>query len=95
MNAYTGNAMETAGTTRPSNAGEVARNMSEPLERGLANEPANSTIRTMCLAGAGIAVAASLMMQLRGNKHEALFFGQWAPTLIAFALWYQIVKSTR
>jgi hypothetical protein len=94
MNAYTGDALGTE-AGRASSAGEVARNISEPMESGLANEPVNSTIRTLCLAGAGLAVATSLMMQLRGNKHEALFFGQWAPTLIAFALWYQIVKSTR
>jgi hypothetical protein len=33
-------------------------------------------------------------MQMQGRKGEALFVGQWAPTLISFALWYQIVKST-
>lgn len=30
-------------------------------------------------------------MQMQGRKHEALFVGQWAPTLVSFALWYQMV----
>lgn len=75
------------------NPAEATRNISEPMERGLANEPANSMIRTVCLAGAGGAILGSLAMQIMGRKHEALFVGQWAPTFIAVALWYQIVKS--
>jgi hypothetical protein len=74
-------------------SGDIAQRGAEPLERGLAREPVNSTIRTVCLIGAGASILGSLMMQIRGRKGEALFIGQWAPTLIAFALWYQIVKS--
>lgn len=76
-------------------AGRVTQNVSEPMERGLSNEPANSLIRTICLAGAGGSILGSLAMQMTGRKHEALFIGQWAPTFIAIALWYQIVKSQR
>jgi hypothetical protein len=74
-------------------AGEIAQRGAEPLERRLANEPMNSTIRTACLIGAGASILGSLVMQMQGRKNEALFVGQWAPTLISFALWYQIVKS--
>jgi hypothetical protein len=74
-------------------ADEIAQRGAEPLERRLAGEPANSIIRTLCLAGAGGSILGSLIMQMRGRKGEALFIGQWAPTLISFALWYQIVKS--
>lgn len=77
------------------NAAEATRNISEPMERGLGNEPANSLIRTICLAAAGGAILGSLTMQIMGRKHESLFVGQWAPTFIAIALWYQIVKSQR
>jgi hypothetical protein len=63
------------------------------MERGLSNEPANATIRSMLLAGAGLSILGSLVMQLTGKKHEALFIGQWAPTLVSIALWYQIVKT--
>jgi hypothetical protein len=74
-------------------AGDIAERGSEPLERTLSNEPVNSLIRTVCLGAAGAAILGSLAMQMRGRKHEALFIGQWAPTLVSFALWYQIVKS--
>jgi hypothetical protein len=75
-------------------AGEIAQRGAEPLEHRLAGEPANSVIRTLCLVGAGASILGSLVMQMQGRKGEALFVGQWAPTLISFALWYQIVKST-
>lgn len=58
-------------------------------------EPVNASIRTALLVAAGGAVAASLIMQMMDRKHEALFVGQWAPTLVSIALWYQIVKSQR
>lgn len=78
---------------RSSSAGEIAQGVSEPMERGLSQEPANSTIRTALLIAAGASVLGSPLMQLRGRKHESLFVGQWAPTLVSVALWYQIVKS--
>lgn len=74
-------------------AGEIARGVSEPMERGLAREPVNSSVRTALLVAAGASILGSLIMQMQGRKHEALFVGQWAPTLVSFALWYQIVKS--
>jgi hypothetical protein len=74
-------------------AEEIPQRGAEGLEQSLANEPMNSMIRTLCLMGAGASILGSLVMQMRGRKHEALFVGQWAPTLISFALWYQIVKS--
>ena len=76
-----------------SSMSEMAQQGTEPLEQRVSDEPTNSLIRTACLMGAGAAVLASLVMQLQGKKHAALFTGQWAPTLIAVALWYQIVKS--
>jgi hypothetical protein len=77
-------------TSRPM---DTTSKISEPMERNLSNEPANSMIRTVCLAAAGGAILGSLAMQIMGRKHESLFVGQWAPTFIAIALWYQIVKS--
>lgn len=68
---------------------------SETTERVLSGEPANSNIRTALLAFAGASVLASLFFQITGKKNEALFIGQWPPTLVAVALWYQIVKSER
>lgn len=65
------------------------------IERNVSPEPVNASIRTALLVAAGGAVAASLIMQMMDRKHEALFVGQWAPTLVSIALWYQIVKSQR
>lgn len=79
--------------TAVTSAGEITQRGAEPLERRLAGEPANSMIRTFCLIGAAASILGSLVMQMQGRKGEALFIGQWAPTLISLALWYQIVKS--
>lgn len=73
--------------------GNTARGLSAPLERNLAQEPVNSTVRTLLLLAAGASIAGSLIMQMQDRKHEALFVGQWAPTLMIMALWYQVVKS--
>ena len=73
--------------------GRMAQGVSESNERHDAREPMNSLMRTMLLSGAGMAIVASLSMQMMGRKHEALFFGQWAPTLLTIALWYQLVKG--
>ncbi len=79
------------GTDTP--IGRMAQGISESNEQHDAREPMNSTMRTVLLSGAGMAIAASLAMQLMGRKHEALFFGQWAPTMLTIALWYQLVKG--
>lgn len=75
------------------NPAQTARNISAPLERNLAQEPANSTVRSLLLMAAGASIIGSLVMQIQGRKHEALFVGQWAPTLLTAALWYQVVKA--
>ncbi len=76
-------------------AGRSASAMSEAFERSGAQEPANSTKRSLLLAAAGLSIAASLALNFMGRKHESLFVGQWAPTLLIIALWYQEVKDTR
>lgn len=73
--------------------GHIAHGISESNEQHDAREPMNSTMRALLLAGAGTAIAASMVMQVTGRKHESLFVGMWAPTLISVALWYQIVKG--
>ncbi len=73
--------------------GRTAQAVSESSEFYDSHEPMNSAKRMMLVAGAGVAMATSLMMQLTGRKHEALFFGLWVPTLLTVALWYQLVKA--
>lgn len=74
-------------------ASQAAAGISGSMERNWADEPINSTARSVLMIGAGMAVAGSLIMQLTGRKHESLFMGQWAPTLLLVALWYQLVKG--
>ena len=78
--------------TLGNDATHAPQRISEPMERGLGNEPANSTIRSALLAGTALSILGSLALQMSAKKHEALFVGQWAPTLVSIALWYQIVK---
>lgn len=75
--------------------GRVAQGISEANERTGSAEPMNSSMRTMLLSAAGLSILGSLAMQFMGRKHEALFVGQWAPTLLIVALWYQEVKDAR
>jgi len=69
--------------------------ISGAIERNVAREPVNSDVRSLMLLGAGGAIVASMIMQMMNRKEDALFVGQWAPTLVSAALWYQIVKSQR
>jgi hypothetical protein len=44
------------------------------------------------LWGAGLSIAASLVLQVMGRKVESNFVGQWAPTLLILGLYNKIVK---
>lgn len=44
------------------------------------------------LWAAGGSIAASLTLQALGRKHDALFVGQWAPTLLILGLYNKVVK---
>lgn len=63
------------------NVQQVSRGISERLERvsprGL-------------VAGAALSVGASLLLRILGRKQDALFVGEWAPTLLLLGLY---VKS--
>lgn len=41
----------------------------------------------MVLAGAAASVALSFLLRVTGRQHDALFVGQWAPTLLLFGLY--------
>ncbi len=41
---------------------------------------------------AGASIAVSLALKLQKRNHEALFVGQWAPTLLIFGLYNKMVK---
>ena len=44
------------------------------------------------LWAAGASIIGSLALQISGRKHESLFVGQWAPTLLILGLYNKIVK---
>ena len=37
-------------------------------------------------------IGASLLLQFSGKKHEAIFVGHWAPTLLCLGLYNKMVK---
>ncbi len=41
---------------------------------------------------AGASIAAALILKLQKRDHEALFVGQWAPTLLLFGVYNKMVK---
>ncbi|MFL5327430.1 MAG: hypothetical protein ACJ8C4_00825 [Gemmataceae bacterium] len=44
------------------------------------------------LWAAGGSIAASIIFQVAGKKHESLFVGQWVPTFLILGLYNKIVK---
>jgi len=43
--------------------------------------------RDLFLVGATLSVGAALMLRALGKQHDALFVGQWAPTLLLLGLY--------
>jgi hypothetical protein len=44
------------------------------------------------LWAAGASILASISLRVSGNRHDALFVGQWAPTFLILGLYNKIVK---
>jgi hypothetical protein len=64
--------------------GSVAR----AIERQTAKLPSDAF-----LWAAGASIAASLILKLLDRHHEALFVGQWAPTILILGLYNKLVKQ--
>jgi hypothetical protein len=45
--------------------------------------------RDVFLLGATLSIGAALMLRALGRQHDALFVGQWAPTLLLLGLYTQ------
>ena len=65
------------------NEGPVARAMGEQT----AKLPSDAF-----LWAAGASIAASLILKMLDKHHEALFVGQWAPTILILGLYNKLVK---
>jgi hypothetical protein len=63
-----------------------------PLARTLEEQTARLPSDTwLWLAGA--AIVGSLVLQMRGEQHKAIFVGNWAPTLLAVGIYNKLVKQ--
>ena len=73
------------------NQGEAARHaeggLARPIEEYTARLPSDTF-----LWAAGASIAASLTLMATGNRHGALFVGQWAPTFLLLGVYNKIVK---
>ena len=45
------------------------------------------------LWAAGASIAISLVLKMLDKHHEALFIGQWAPTILILGLYNKLVKQ--
>jgi hypothetical protein len=45
------------------------------------------------LWAAGASIAASLILKILERHHEALFVGQWAPTILILGVYHKLVKQ--
>ena len=72
--------------TNPTQHGEgpVAR----AIEEQTAKVPSDAF-----LWAAGASIAASLILKMLDKSHEALFVGQWAPTILILGLYNKLVKQ--
>jgi hypothetical protein len=85
--------MKQVGRESGETAKEAAAAVSNSMEHIVGSEPMNSTIRTALLIATGASIVTSLVLQITDKKNEALFVGQWAPTILLIALWGQVVKE--
>lgn len=67
------------------------RHSEGPVARAIEEQTARLP-SDLFLWAAGAAVVGSLYLQFSGRQHEALFVGQWAPTLLILGLYNKVVK---
>ena len=63
----------------------------EGTVRGASNQTAKLP-SDLLLWASFCSIAGSLVLKLNGKNHEALFFGQWAPTFLILGLYNKLVK---
>ena len=63
-----------------------------PVARSIEEQTAKLPSDTFLWA-AGASIAASVTLQVMGNRQASVFVGQWAPTLLIFGLYNKLVKQ--
>lgn len=77
--------------TRAPATDEAQKHSEGPVARGIEQYTAQLPSDTFLWA-AGASIAASLTLMATGNRHGALFVGQWAPTFLLLGIYNKIVK---
>lgn len=70
---------------------EAMRHTEGPVARSIEEYTAQLPSDTFLWA-AGASIATSLTLMTLGNRHGALFVGQWAPTFLLLGIYNKIVK---
>ena len=77
---------------RPGLVNEEARQHSEgPVAHAIEQQTARLP-SDLFLWAAGASIIGSLSLMASGNRHGALFVGQWAPTFLLLGIYNKIVK---
>ncbi len=76
-----------AGIGRSGRADHAEGPIARTIEEQTAKLPSD-----LFLWAAGASIIGSLALQFSGRRHESLFVGQWAPTLLILGLYNKIVK---
>jgi hypothetical protein len=63
-----------------------------PVARAIEEQTAKLPSDTFLWA-AGASIATSLILKMLDRHHEALFVGQWAPTILILGLYNKLVKQ--
>ncbi len=92
FNEFVDSAQDATARAAKTPAGKTARELTERVERVVRDRPTNALLRATLLGATGLAMLLSLGFALGNRKHEALYVGQWVPTLLLVALWGQTVK---
>ncbi len=76
-----------AGLGRGGRAEHAEGTIARTIEEQTAKLPSD-----LFLWAAGASIVGSLALQFAGRRHDSLFVGQWAPTLLILGLYNKIVK---
>jgi hypothetical protein len=82
---------QTSHTGQASEQREAHKHSEGPITRSIEEYTAQLPSDTFLWA-AGASIAASLALMTLGNRHAALFVGQWAPTFLLLGVYDKIVK---
>ena len=91
-NDYVEDAHQSVKDAASTPAGQAAQQVTEQVERIVADRPVNNVWRSAFVGASAVALLASLGLAMAKRRHEALFVGQWVPTLLITALWGQTVR---